>query len=106
MLPPGKSYGLAAEADFDPGTGLATPDRGESSRFGDRRQQLVVLAEAEILVRRSRGQRNELEIDRELAMRASCEVAGVDGEPVREVEHRVRGLREPQPFLDPDRRAR
>src|SRR3954451_17550654 len=106
MLPPGKSYGLPAEADFDPRTSLAAPDCGEAVRFGGRRQQLVVLTEAEILVRRSRGQWNELEIDRKLAIRASCEVAAVAGEPVREVEHRVRGLRELQPFLDPDRRAR
>src|SRR4051812_12589667 len=106
MLPPGESYGLSAEADFDPRAGLAASDRGKPERFGSRRQQLVVLAEPEILDRGPGCERDELEVNRQLALRPSGDVAGIDGEPVREIEHRVRDVREPHALLDPERRRR
>ena len=50
-------------------------------------------------------ERDRVEVDHEPAAGAAGEVPGVDGEPVRDVEHRGRDAAEPEPLLDPDRRA-
>jgi hypothetical protein len=51
VLPPGQGYGLTAETDFDARARFAAADRSEPKRVVSGGEQLVVLAEGEILVR-------------------------------------------------------
>ena len=64
VVPTRQGYGLATEADFDAAALLAAPDDGEASRLGHGGQQLVVLAEPEVVRLGSFGQRHVLEVDR------------------------------------------
>jgi hypothetical protein len=89
---------LDARACFDPA------DHGEASRIGNRGEQLVVLAEAEVVDVGAGCERDGIEIDHAADAGAAREVAGVDGEPVRDVEHRVGGRAELLALGNPDRR--
>ena len=55
----------------------------------DCRQQLVVLAEAEIVDGRALGARNAIEVDDQSTMRALCNVPGVARDPVGDIDQRV-----------------
>src|SRR2546425_7831761 len=98
MLPPGEGYGAALEPDFAPAAGLAAADDRELVRVGSCGEELVVLAEAQITVRRAGRQRDLLELDHEPAPGACGDVARVSGKAVREVEHRVRVARQLDPL--------
>src|SRR5205085_6096625 len=80
-------------------------DDDETAGILDGREQLVVLAESEVVDGRSVGARNVRELDLDSASRTAREVSGVDREPVGHVDHRVRALRELQTFDDPQRRS-
>ena len=99
------SYGSPSEQQRD---ALALPRRGRRRRSRpaslDRREQLVVLAEAEVVDRRAVGERDAVEVDHAADARAAREVAGVDGDPVRDVEHRVRVAAEAPALLEAQRR--
>src|SRR5205085_12497080 len=73
-------------------------DRRKVSRVVDGRKQLVVLSEAEIVQCRTCGERHVLELDLDPATGPACEVSGVDGETVGDVEHRM-GVRSELPSL-------
>src|ERR1041385_3739529 len=60
VVPAGELVRLAAEREHDALALLASPDRREAEVVRDRREQLVVLAEAEILDRRALGERYAL----------------------------------------------
>src|SRR6476660_6510210 len=89
MLPPCHVYDLASIADCHPLPLGAAPDDREAERVGSRREQLVVLAEAEVVGARSRRERYVLQLALEPATRTCREVACVDGEAVRDVGQRV-----------------
>src|SRR5207302_1198628 len=94
----------AVVQELDAGSLLAASDLVEAGRLGDGGQELVVLAEAEIVEVGLRRERHVLEVDHEPAARTSGDVAGVGGEPVGEVEHRRRARGEHAAFLQAERR--
>src|SRR5690242_15172949 len=106
MIPAGELVGLAAQRHGDALSLLAAADHREAERLGHGREQLVVLAEAEILDRRAAGERHALELDRAADPRAPRELRRVGREPVRDVELRVRDRGEAAALLEPERRAR
>ena len=81
---------LAVQQQLDAFARLDAADHREAARVGDRGEQLVVLAEAEVVDRRAGRERHPVELDHAAHARAAGEVAGVDREPVGDVEHRVR----------------
>src|SRR5438105_3538322 len=80
-------------------------DRGEFVFLRNGGQQLVVLAEGQVLDRRARGKRDAVELDLDPAARAAGDIAGVHGEPVRDVRQRVGVGGEAAPLREPDRRT-
>ena len=102
---PSRSVRLAVGSSSTPSPASTRPTTGKRPALGDGREQLVVLAEAEVVDRRAVGERDAVELDHAADARAAREVAGVDGDPVRDVEHRVRGPREVPALVDPERRA-
>src|SRR3954468_18710288 len=105
VLPPAECYGLAARADFDARALLAAADHGEPERVRRGREQLVVLAEADVLLCRAFGERDALELDRDLAPGTIRDVGRVGREAVRDVEQRVSDGGQAAAFLEPQRRA-
>src|SRR4051812_5682220 len=117
VLPAAERVRLAVEEELD---AVALDDAADDgvvcSSSVDRREQLVVLAEAEVIDRRALGERDAVEVDHAAHPRATRELARVDGDPVGDVEHRVRGRpqapalaeaqRGPQVGGAPERRAR
>ncbi len=82
------------ESDFEPRSLLTTADDREFEGIGSRREELVVLAEPEILYGRSFRERHLLQLDHAAHAGAVGEVTGVDAKAVGDVEHRVRIARE------------
>jgi hypothetical protein len=80
-------------------------DDGKSERRPgrDRREELEVLAEAEVV--EGAGERNGVQVDDEPATRPPGQMRSVDGDPVGHVEHRGRDRAEPEALLDADRWA-
>src|SRR3954454_2520439 len=105
MLPPGSGYGPAFEPDFHSAARLAAADDSELAGVEGGGEQFVVLAEAQVLVGCAGSERDEVEVDQEPAPRARRDVAGVAGEAVGQVEHRVRVPCKLDPLLDPHRRT-
>jgi hypothetical protein len=64
VIPTPQGYGLASQPDFDAAALLAATDDPEASRVGHGGQQLVVLAEPDLVELSSFGQWNVLEVDR------------------------------------------
>ena len=93
---PARSTGSPSSRISTPSPVLAAADRrGSRPGLGRGREQLVVLAEAEILERRALGASGTASRSiTQRTPRARGDVAGVAGEPVRDVEHRVRRARE------------
>src|SRR5262245_24222467 len=91
MLPTRQLYGLAPEADCDALALHAAPDDGEAEVVGGCSEQLVVLAEGEIVDGRARREGDSFEVELDPATGAARDVAGVDGQPVRDVRQRMRG---------------
>ena len=106
MLPAPQLVRLAVEQQLDAVTFLAAPDLHERAGVYDRRQQLVVLAEAEVVDRRAVRQRDAVEVDDEAAARALGDVGCVARDPVGDVDQRVRVRRQRATFVEPDRRPR
>ena len=105
MLPPAEGYGLAVESDFDAGAFLAASDLREAARLGRRGKQLEVLAETKVVVGRAGHEWHPLEVDDDPTAGALCDMTGVAGETVRQVDQRVGVAGELDSFLDPHRRA-
>ena len=103
VLVPAQLVRLAAAKEQHAFALLAAADHREAERIGRRREQLEVLAEAEI-VERSR-ERHRVEVDHEPAAGAAGEMAGIDGKAVRDVQHRGRDAAEPEPLVDAERRT-
>src|SRR5262249_10367901 len=80
MLPPGYGYGLALLPDSDPAARLAAANHGVVPRLGRGGQQLVVLAEGEVLIPRPRRERNFVELDDEPTPGAGGDALCVAGE--------------------------
>src|SRR6185369_16796858 len=104
VLPPCQGYELSAEADFDALAVGATAEHREAKRVRRRREQLVVLAEAEVLDGHARDQRDVLEVELDPAARAGGEVAGVHRQPVGDIRQRVSDGAQPATFFEPERR--
>ena len=102
---PWSSIRLTLEPDVDSLAGLEPAHDRESDRLGNGREQLVVLAEAEVVDRGSLCQGNTVEVDDAADARAAGEVAGVHRDPVRDVDHGVRGAREPLALFEAQRPA-
>ena len=83
------SYGSPVEQQLDSLAFLAAPDLHERAGVYDRRQQLVVLAEAEVVDRRAVRQRDAVEVDDDAAARALGDVGRVPRDPVGDVDQRV-----------------
>src|SRR6478672_9384461 len=94
MRPTSESYSLAVPADFHSFALCAPPDDRERARIGDRRQELVVLAELEVPQLGSVREGHALELDHTAHAGAPRDVARVYGDPVRDVEERVRVSRQ------------
>ena len=94
MLPPGEGYGSALVADFHPTARFAAADDREPARVGRSGEQLVVLAEGQVLMCRAGGEWNLFELDHQPAAGASGDMARVSRQAVREIEHRVRVARQ------------
>ena len=95
---------MTVEQQLDSLTLLAPADLHESAGVYDRRQQLVVLAEAEVVDRRAVGARNAIEVDDQATARALGDVCRVARDPVGDVDQRVGVRGERAAFLEPDRR--
>src|SRR2546421_13072753 len=104
VLPAAELTPLSVVEELDAPTFLAATDLVEPPRVGDRREKLVVLAEAEILEPGPRRERHPLELDDEPTAGAGRDVAGVDREPARDVEHRRGSGGELVTLLQPERR--
>src|SRR5262245_41621546 len=78
---------------------LAATDHCKAVGPLDCSQQLVVLAEGEILDLRTRRERHRVELENHSAARTGGNVACVSRDPVRDVEHRVRVRGEAAAFL-------
>src|SRR5207249_4895376 len=104
VLPAAELDPLSVVEDLDSLALLAATDLVEAPRLGDGREELVVLAEPEILERGFRRERYALELDDESAAGASRDVAGVDREPVGDVEHRRGSGGELATLVEPERR--
>ena len=92
MLPAGEARRLAAEEHGDALAVLdAADDRCSVPRSANRGEQLEVLAERRDRRASRRRERHALELDHAADARAARDVAGVDGEAVRDVEQRVCG---------------
>ena len=89
-----------------PSPSSTRPITGKSEGIGRGREQLVVLAEADVVELRALGERDALELDHEADAGALRDVAGVSREPVREVEHRGRHPSEALSLLDAVRHRR
>src|SRR5215208_5786442 len=63
VLPPAQLMRVAAQEELHTLAALDAADDRERSGLGDRREQLEVLAEAEILDARARRERDALELD-------------------------------------------
>jgi len=65
MLPAAELVGLTVEKRDDTVTGLDSPDDGEAQPLWiiDRGEQLEVLAETEVVDRRSRGEWHRVEVE-------------------------------------------
>ena len=99
------ALGPPSRSRSTPSPASTLPTTGKPSGSSTRREQLVVLAEAEVVDRRARRERHAVELDHAADARAAGEVPGVDRDAVGEVEHRVRGAREPLALGEPERRA-
>ncbi len=102
--PFGELVGLPVQQQRDSFAVLAAADLVEAGRLRDGCEQLVVLAEAELVQRRAVSERYALQLDDEPAAGALGEALGVEGEAVGDVEHRVCDPRERHPLVQPDRR--
>src|SRR5205807_1074033 len=69
---------------------FAAADLVPAGRVRNRREELVVLAEPEVLEPGAGGERHAVEVDDEAAAGSARDVLRVDGEAVGEVEHRGR----------------
>src|SRR5262245_9924018 len=98
MLPTRQLYGLAPETDCDALALDATADDREAEVVGGCSEQLVVLAEGEIVDRRTRSEGNPLQVELDPAPGATRDVAGVDRQPVRDVGQRVRACGKKPPL--------
>src|SRR5262245_720483 len=105
MLPTRQLYGLAPETDCDALALDATADDREAGVVGGCSEQLVVLAEGEIVDRRTRSEGNPLQVELDAAPGAARDVAGVDRQPVRDVGQRVRGCGKKPPLPQSQRRT-
>src|SRR5438034_6142809 len=105
MIPTRERYGRAAESDFDACSLFAAADHRVVERFRGCGQELVVLSEAEVILRGPGGKRDLLEVDRQAAARTLCDVARVGREPVRDVDERVGARSETAAVFEPQRRA-
>src|SRR6266511_5439370 len=85
---------------------LATPDLRKATRVVNGREQLEVLAEAEILELGALGEPDATEIDHAADTRAAGDVSCVDHKAVGDVEHRVRVGCELSSFDQAQRRTR
>jgi hypothetical protein len=86
--------------DFHSTSWFAPTDDRESAGLRRSGKQLIVLAEAQILVRRAGRERDPLELDHEPATGARGDVLRAAGKAVREIEHRVRLARQLDPLVD------
>src|SRR5438067_4595972 len=82
VLPARELEGPAVVEQLDAGALLAAADLGEARWLKRRREELVVLAEAEIAELGAFGQRNKVEVDHDPAAGALGNVRGVDRDPV------------------------
>src|SRR5262249_54074513 len=93
VFPARERVRLAVQAQVDALARLDAADRDTGARMGRfvfaSGEQLEVLAEPEIVDRRAGGERDAVEVDHEANARPPREMAGVDRDPVRDVEHRV-----------------
>ena len=106
VLPAAERVRLAVEQQLDALPLLDPADRREAARLRYRREQFEVLAEADVVERRALRERDALELHDAANTGASCDVAEIDREPVRDVHLRVCGASELAPLLDAQRRTR
>ena len=100
---PASSYGSPFEQQLDALARLDPADRREPARLRHGREQLEVLAEAEVVDGRTVCERNALELDDAAHTGAARDVAEVDREPVRDVHLGMRAARELASLVDPQR---
>ena len=105
MLPARKRVRLSADEELDALAGLDTSDNGETMRIVDGGEQLVVLAEAEVVEPCAGRQRNSVELDDAPHTGTTREMGDVDGKAVRDVEQPVSDAPEPPALVDPKRRT-
>src|SRR3954469_1288273 len=105
VIPAGKRDRAAGEEELDALAGLATADDREALGLRDGGEQLVVLAEAEVVDGGAARERNQVEVDDHAATRARGDVSRVPGDAVGDVDHRARDAGEAKALLDADRRA-
>src|SRR5262249_35127099 len=89
VLPPCQGDGLAAETSGDAFALGAPADHRKPERIGRGGEQLVVLAEAEVLDGRAGSERNLLEVELDPATGTVGGVPRAAGQPVRDVRQRV-----------------
>src|SRR5262245_5662148 len=94
------------EPDCDALSVRATADHGKPERVRRGGQQLVVLAEAEVVDGRAGRERNVLEVELDPAAGSGGEMAGVDRQAVRDIRERMGDLGETTALLEAERRAR
>ena len=88
---------LPVEQQLDALARLTAADLHERAGVYDRRQQLVVLAEAEVVDRRAVRQRHAIEIDHETAAGPLGDMGCIARDPVGDVDERVRMRRQGLP---------
>src|SRR5438132_643336 len=104
VLPGRELHRPAAEQELDSLALLAAADGREPTGLRQRRQELVVLAEAEVVGRGAGRERDAVELEHDPAARAFGDVPRIDSQTVGEVEHRVSLRGELLAFFDPQRR--
>jgi hypothetical protein len=95
----------ASELGLDSLAFLAATDNGEAAAFGDGGEQLVVLAEGEIVDGGARRERDRIDVEHDPAARPLGDVRRVGADAVRDVEQRMRRQRQPLPLVEPQRRT-
>src|SRR5581483_7886945 len=106
VLEAGQRVRPAGVDELDARPFFAAADDRQLPRIGDGGEQLVVLAEAEVVEHRAVGERYAVELDHDPAAGALGDVPGIGRDPVGEVEHRVRVRREPAALREAQRRPR
>src|ERR671936_2170663 len=104
VVPAAEFDGLSAVQEFHSLAFFTAPDLVETTRFGDGGEELVVLAETDVLKPGAGRERHAVEVDDEAAARARGDVARVDGDAVGNVEHRGRVRSELAALVEPERR--